>query len=271
MKAIVNTTIRFGLINLPVGICKATGEMDDVKFNLADKNGHAVVQQYVDSAGEVVPRDEMTRTFEGHMIPQDAIAAIAEQTKLPDMEISKTEDYAVFVSNMHRITGSYFLQSTKKTGNLGAYKLFCDVLADTGKVAVTKFTFRSRQHQLVIWPDNGILRASTLAFAGDEREPDENVNAHLAASYSDRDFEMAKQLMTLMSEDDANPLEMDVDEAIPLRYELVQQALAGEAIEAPEAAPASEPIPDLAAALQAMLADAEAKKKTKPKKAKAKA
>lgn len=232
MKAIANTTIRLGLINLPVGVCKATGELDDVSFKLGGPNGESLSQVYViEGTDKQVERDDMTRTIDGHIIDKDALEAIKENTKLPDLTILKVEDRERWQREMHRCTGQYFLQSTKKTGNVNAYKLFADALKETGKVAVTKWTARSRQNLMVIWTDDdGVLRGSTMSFACDARTPDENVRAHLAGTYTEAEMDMAKQLLSALASSDADPLEMETDEAVSMRHELVQKAMQGETI-----------------------------------------
>jgi Ku protein len=255
MKAIANTTIRFGLINLPVGICKATGEMEDVKFNLGDSQGRRLIQQYVDPENKVVPSDEQTKLYEGHIIDKDDLATIAEQTKLPDLSVLKIEERERFDAEAYRITGHYFLQSTKKTGNINAYKLFADALKATNKVAVTKFTFRTRQQIVVLWPnEDGILCASTMAFRSDVRAPDENVRAHLAGTYTEAEMDMAKQLFEALGNSETDPLEMETDEAVAKRYALVQQVMAGEPIEKAEKVEVQQANTALADALAQMLA-----------------
>lgn len=254
MKAIANTTISLGLINLPVGICKATGELDDVKFNLGDSQGRRLTQQYVDPEGKVVPLDQRTKTIDGHVIDKDSLEAIAEQTKLPVLNVSKIEARSKFVAQSFRITGYYFLQSTPKTGNLNAYKLFVDALQKIDAVAVTKFTFRSRQQLLVLYPMNGVLCANTVSFGTDVREPDDTVMAHRAGSYSDAELDMAVQLLTALSANGGDPLASETDEAVTLRHELVEKAKSGEKIEKPADAPQADKNAALADALAASLA-----------------
>lgn len=255
MKAIANTTIRLGLLNLPVGVCKATGELEDVKLNLGDAQGRRLSQQYVDPDGNAVAREDQTRTFEGHLIDQEALEQIAEATKLPDLTILKIEGRSRLVMEAHRITGFYYLQSQKKNGNINAYKLFADALREMDGVAVTKFTFRSRQHLMIIWPDaEGVLCASTLAYAGDMRSPDENVTAHLDAAYTEQEMAAAKMLLSAMSDNDSDPLSTETDDAVSMRHDLVQKALAGEPLALPAAPSQPEANTALADALAASLA-----------------
>mgnify|MGYP001564766474 CR=1 FL=1 len=255
MKAIASTQISFGLINLPVAIVKATGELEDVSFKLGDKSGGSLTQQYVDGNNNVVARSDMTKTIDGHIIDTDSIEAIAAATKLPRLEITKMEPREKFDAAAYRITGFYYLQSPKKGGNVNTFKLLTDAMKAEDMVAVTKFTFRSRQQQIVIWPnDEGMLCASTMVFNGDVREPDADVRAHLAGNYKPAEFDMARQLISAMATDTVDPLSADTDEAVTMRHELVQKALAGEAIPAPTKVPQADQNAALADALAASLA-----------------
>lgn len=254
MKSIANTAIEFGLINLPVAICKATGEHDDVKFNLGDAQGRKLTQQYVDPEGNKVEKKDQTKTIDGIIVDAESLEAIAERTKLPTLRIEKMEDRERFTAEQYRTTGYYYLQSPKKGGNVNTFKLLADAMEAEGKVAVTKFTFRSRQQQIVIWPKDGILHASSMAFNTDVREADEEVRAHLAGSYSDAEFAMARQLIAAMGNDTVDPLSSDTDEAIILRHDLVERVKGGEKIEKPAEASQPEKNAALADALAASLA-----------------
>ena len=253
MKATTNTTIRLGLLNLPVGVCKATGELADVKFNLGDAEGNKLTQQYVNPDGEVIPADQQTRTVNGHIVPQDDLDAIAEATKLDGLEIIKIESRERFVAEGYRVTGFHYIQSHPKNGNLNAFRLFVDALKEMDSVAITKFTPRSRQSLMVLFPnDEGVLCAVTMSYGTDVREPDQAVRAHLAGKYSPAEMEMAKQLLAAFN-NDADPLTYATDEAVQMRHDLVAKVMEGKPVEKP--APKDEPaVSSLAAALEASLA-----------------
>jgi len=261
MKAIANTTISLGLINLPVGICKATGELEDVKFNLGDAQGRRLTQQYVDPDGKVVAREDQTKTIDGYVMDTDALDAIAERTKLGGLHMDEIISRDELLKDFNRVTGYYLLQSTPKTGNLNAYKLFVDALEEIDGVAVTKFTFRSRQQQIAVWSDAGVLKAVTMTFASDVREGDEVTRAHYAATYTDAEFDMAVQLLTALKVDEPKVFRNDTDEAVALRHELVEMATQGESIDKP--AEAAQPVKNaaLADALAESLAAIKAQQK----------
>lgn len=238
MKAIANTNIRLGLVNLPVAVVQAVEGANDVKFNQAGPNGEKLVQQYaIASTGTVVSKTAMQKgIFQGEdffPISSEDLEAIDEATKLPDLNIEEVVSASEFWSRAPRITGLYYVQNQAKAGNINAMKLFVDTMESDNLVMVTKWTARSRQKQMVLWARGGILHASSLAFAGDVRSPDDTVRAHLAGTYSDQEQDMARQLLTALTKDKSTVLDMDVDEAVPMKHKLVDDALAGRGVEVP--------------------------------------
>lgn len=268
MKAIANTTIRLGLVNLPVQIVQATETATDISFKQAGPNGEALKQAYViEGTDEIVPKDEIQKgIFDGgtfYPVGAEDIENIKDQTKMPDLEVLEVIDMEDFMAQSHRITGMYYVQNanarTGPKGNINALKLFIDALAEDGKAIVTKWTARSRQKLMVLYPENGILRAATLAFASDVREADDNVRAHLAGQYKPEEMVMAKQLLGVMS--GRNALEMMADDALPLMRQLVDDACSGRELPARKVEVQATATSALADALAASLAAVQEKEK----------
>jgi DNA end-binding protein Ku len=234
MKATANTTIKFALINLPVQVFQAVESGNEVTFKMACPEGGPVTQVYVDQNGAILTRSELQKGIfsGGDFFPIDPadLDAIAEATKLPDLDILEVIDADEFWDQAHRITGHYYIGSHPKTGSLSAFRLFVDALEAEGKVAVTKWTARSRQSLMVMWPKDGMLVASTMSFAGDMREPENHpplqAHQHPNVTYTDTEREMAGKLLEMLSQR-STALAMEVDEALTLKHDLVEQALGG--------------------------------------------
>jgi non-homologous end joining protein Ku len=254
LKAIANTTIRFGLIALPSQVCPAVESANDVTFEQAGPNGERLRQVYVDPQGKEVHRGSIQKgVWDGDdfkPVAAEALEAISEATKIPDLSI--LEVVARDAIPMDRICGKYFVQSAKKGGNLGAFKLFVDALEEEGLAAVTKWTARSRQKLMALVPENGNLVGYALSFADDCRQPDESVEAHKTASYAPAEFTMARQLLAAMKSE-GEAVNTEVDEAIALKQDLFEKALSGKPIRVTQPEPAA-PVSSLADALGAMLA-----------------
>lgn len=268
MKAIKTTTLRMGLINLPVGVASASESAKDVSFSLHN-DGNPVEQVYRDTVTQEVvgSRAACGRAVNSgtaknpilHPVDDGDIAKINEETKLDDIAVEDIVDVAEAIGQSHRITGMYYFQMTKG-GSPNTMKLFVDVLKDTGKAMVAKWTPRTRQELLVIRAvtdeDTGenILVGHSYAFASDMRKPDEAVRNHLSGHYSDAEFAMAKQLVEAMSGEPKYVLDTAVDEAVSRRQALVDDALKGNLNIQPKEA--AEPQPEKATALADMLAAA---------------
>lgn len=239
MRSIANSTIRLGLVNLPVQMCQAADTANDVTFKQAGPNGEKLRQAYLLPDGKECPREQMRKGVETGdtitLIDDNSLMVIAEQTKLPDLNVLQVIDRSEVQENLHRAQGRYFVQSQspKKGGNYAAFKLFVDALEAEGKALVVKWTPRSRQTLMVIYPEGGNLVASAISFHGDLREPDESVEAHKSAVYGEAEMTMARQLICAMADSDGDVLTQAVDEAITLRATLVQDALAGKRVSAP--------------------------------------
>ena len=259
MKAIANTTIRLGLINLPVQVCKATETASDTTFNMAGPQGECLTQAYLFPDNSVCPKDQIQKgIFDGgtfYPVSSDEIEAIKEATKLKDLSVTDVVDASEFWKRADRITGKYYVQMSKKGGSANSMKLFVDALEQMEKVMVTKWTPRSRQELLVLWPKDGLLHASSVAFDRDMREPDESVRAHLSGTYSEAEMAMAQQLLAALSDTNANSLDMELDEALPMKHALIQQVMAGEGVAVDEAEDTPQPVKNesLANALSAAL------------------
>lgn len=238
MKAISNTTLRMGLVTIPMQVCQGVETANDVTFKQAGPNGESLRQAYLLPDSTECPRDDMQKgIFQGgdfFPVSKSDLNAIAEATKRPDLEVLEVIDAEDFWSEAHRITDLYYLQSPAKGGNPNAFKLFVDALESASQVIVTKWTARSRQKLLVLWPKNGLLMGSGLAFEGDVREPDEHTRAHLAGAYSQQEAEMAQQLLGMYHKDKPTALSMEVDEAVAMKHKLVDDALAGLGVDVPK-------------------------------------
>lgn len=250
MRAILTTTIQLddaGLISVPVQLVNATDKGADISFNMADSNGGPVKQQYVDANGMVVARADMTKTFEGTMIPAESIKAIDESTKIKTLKVEQLVDATGFPFD--RVEGRYFIQANPKIGNPKAFKLLVEAL--DGSVAVTKVTIRSRQQLLALFVQDGVMMGATMLFADELAKPDTAVEAHKAEEVSEAEVTMAKQLLEMKR--GTGFLDNAKDEGLAQRRTLVDEAVAGKPITAPVEVEDEAPADDLMAALEASL------------------
>lgn len=258
---------------MPVQVCQAEASAEDIRFSMGGPNGERLEQRYcVHGTETLVPKDQIQKGLfepDGAFIPIDksAIENIDAKTKMADLDIQDILTFDEALKRAGRIRGMYYLQMNGKAGSANSMKLFVDALALEGKCMVTKWTPRKRQELLVIRPEaaedgQNILVGYSYAFAADIREPDEAVRAHVSGTYTDAEMKMARQLLGVLADTDANTLDMEVDEALPMRHKLVDDARQGKVIAPPEPEAAPAATVGLADALAQALAQAGAKDKT---------
>jgi non-homologous end joining protein Ku len=251
------------LFSFPIQICKAINDPSKDALDSAGPSGAPAKQQYVDTGtGEVVEggRTGLAKGVrvgdEFKMIDPEAVKAIDEATKVTTMIALgqiKVEDFRAKYGD--RIRDRYFLQVPAKGGSATAYKLTYEALLKSGKAIVTKRTPRTRQQMGVIYADpmNGCLMMVEVLVAALVREPDEQIKAFETATVQAKMLTQAKQIIGKLP-DGAEVLDTEEDDAVPLRKALVEQAIAGEGIEAPVPVATTNQAEDLSALLEASLA-----------------
>lgn len=249
------------LFAFPVDVVKATSDTKS-PFEVAAPSGVKRVQQYVDPiTGVVVNDDECPRgVFVGEQfkaIDADAIAEVKAGTKLDTMVVLGSLPLkGVREKYGNRITGFYFLQNPAKGGSAVAYRMVYEALRKDKMAMVTKRTASSKQKLEVIYADDqhGCLAMLEMQFVANMREPDEQITQPVAtATVSDKQIAMAREVIGKMA-DGGHALDAEVDEAVALANELVEKAIAGEAIPTPTPVAQTAQGDDLMAALEASLA-----------------
>lgn len=228
------------LVSFPVQVVKATDEAKDVKFENAAPSGAEIEIQRIDKGtGEVFEYADRLRGIrigdEFKVIDAEAIKAIEDATKIKTMvalgSLPLAEARAKYGD---RVTGRYYLQVPAKGGSATAFRLVYEGLLAEKRAIVTKRTPRSRQQLGVVYADKdtGCLVMLAVEFAASLREPDEQVKAHLTAKVEAKQVKMVRDLLRGM-DDGAALIDAEIDEAVPMRAELVEKAVAGESIDAP--------------------------------------
>lgn len=260
------------LFAFPVQICKATSS-DDVRFDRADPNGFEVEQVYRSKHdGTIYENGDLVRGVRTGdsfaVISADEIAAIDEIVSLDDIRVVRSlplEEARAFA--FERVVGSYYLQAPPKGGAHAAYELTREALLPQppkgkakGRPAMAlqvMFSVRTRQKVGIVYADEQreCLAMVAVEFAANVREPDEAILAPAQQVEVDpKQVAMARKVIEGLASDEID-LDTPVDEALPLKRELIAKAAAGEVIEAPateqaETAAAGE----LSALLEASLA-----------------
>jgi DNA end-binding protein Ku len=248
--------ISFGLVNVPVKLYSAV-QKKTVRFNqLHDADGVRIQQKRVCPAdGKEVPYEHIVKGYE--ISPDRYVVISPEELEALDPQKTRTIDIEDFV-DLEEIDPLYYEHPyylVPDTGAAKAYKLLLAALQESKKVGIARVVLRSKEYLTAIRPSDGILTMETMLFAdelvspeGLEELPDEDVKA------SDREIDMARQLIDSLAADfDPTKYRDEYRERV---LELIERKAEGK--EVATQPPVEEPakVPDLMAALEASLAQA---------------
>lgn len=232
MAAITNTTLEVGALIVPVGL-KKLSESSDVRLDRASAAGNKIGRKEIDVVtGEVVDSDsaqygKFDNPKEGtgfRAISKDDLAAIEAATKIDTFNI----EHFVPLSAVpfERATAAYYL--VPQTGVSGKpLALLCKAMTKAKRAGVFKLCLRSRQYLAVLYAKNGALYINTLSFASDFRRASEAREVIEAADQPNP--KMVEAAVALLDALSAEPEVIDSfeDDLVPLKQDLVAQALAG--------------------------------------------
>jgi len=271
-RSIASLSISFGLVNIPVRLFSATESSAAVRFNMLRKDGSRLKQQYVaDVDGKVVPRDEMVKGYEFEkdhfvMFAPDELKALEEGAD-PNIEIvsfipEKSVDPLFYDK-------AYLLAPDKRGGK--PYHLLQEALRSSGKCALAKWSWKSKQYVVQIRATEDGLVLQQLLYAEEVRSlKDLNIED---ATVSPAEVQLALQLINQSSQESYDPSQFK-DEEKGRVLAAIDEKIAGKAIVASargEEVTAGGQVIDLMDALKASLGGGKAKAAPAPAKTKASA
>ena len=227
-RSIASLSISFGLVNIPVKLYSATESAASVKFNMLRKDGARLKQQYVaDTDGKVVPRDEMVKGYEfekDHFVLFDPSELKAlEEGADPNIEIvsfipEKSVDSLYYDK-------SYLLAPDKRGGK--PYHLLQEALRSSGKCALAKWSWKSKQYVVQIRATEDGLVLQQLLYAEEVRSLKDL--AIEPAAVSPAEMQLAMQLINQSSEDSYDPTAFKDEEKARV-LAAIDEKIAGKAI-----------------------------------------
>jgi DNA end-binding protein Ku len=255
--AIWTGTIGFGLVSVPVRLVSAT-KSKDVRFNQLEEgtNSRIRVRRVSEQTGEEVPRE---RIVKGHEVtPGRYVVVSDDEMKTLAPKATRTIEIEDFV-DLDQIDPLYFEQPyylAPDASALKPYQLLVDAMTELRKVAIGRLVMRSKESLVAIRPLDGVLCVETMRFA-DEVLPTTDLLPEGAepAAPTERELEMAKQLVTALAAD-FEP-EKYQDTYREQLTALIERKAAGEEIVAEPTVEDDGKVLDLMAALEASLARAD--------------
>jgi len=252
-RAISAATISFGLVSIPVKMYSAAEPKSAVSFNqIHRKDGARVKQQLISSrSGEVVSREEIVKGYE--FAKDQYVLFEAEELKALEAAATHTIDIVEFLKaeqiERRYLDKVYYLGTEK--GGARAYKLLAQVLLDTKRIALGKYSARGKQYLVLVRPFEKGLVMEQLHYP-DELRPFAEVPIEDAA-VKPAELKLATQLVEQAATDEFHP-EQYKDEVRERMMALIQRKIEGEDITLTPTAEPEHKIIDIMAALKASLA-----------------
>src|SRR5208337_3055765 len=150
-RPVASGNISFGLVSIPVRLFGATSSKS-VSFNLLHgKDGSRIQQKiYCPVDDAIIDRSELVRGYE---IEKGRYVTFTDE-ELKGLEAR--DDHAIEITEFVPLSAvdplyfeeSYYLGAEPGAGK--AYKLLCEAMATSKKVALGKFTLRGKEHLVLI-------------------------------------------------------------------------------------------------------------------------
>jgi DNA end-binding protein Ku len=267
-RAIWSGSISFGLLNVPVKLYSAVARRGISLREIRESDGARIRHRRVaEGTDEEVPYEKIIKAFE---ITKDRYVPLSkDELASLDPERSRAIEVQDFVE-ISEIDPIYFdspYYLGPADGAEKAYSLLAQAMEESGKVAIARFVFRSKERLAAIRPGDGVLTLTTMRFADEVVPPSEldDVLPSEQPKIGKREVEMAEQLIDSLTRDFDPTLYRD-----EYREELLamieRKAAGEEVVAAPQEEREPTKAPDLMAALEQSIAAVKGKRETKPAK-----
>jgi DNA end-binding protein Ku len=197
-RAIWTGSISFGLLNVPVRLYSAVARRSIALREIRESDGARIRHRRVaEGTEEEVPYEKIVKAFE--IAPDRYVPLTKGELASLDPEKSRAIEVEDFV-DLEEIDPIYFdspYYLGPAQGAEKAYALLAQALRRSGKVAISRFVFRNKEHLAAIRPSAGVLTLTTMRFA-DEVVPPEELGDALPAQVpkvGKREVEMAEKLI----------------------------------------------------------------------------
>ena len=258
MKATASTTLSFGLVNAPVQLFKATSN-PDVTFNLCAPDGSPVEQVYRKKGSDdiVGTSKDCGKMHDGFQIDKEVLKAIDTETKQEGGKSLKKLNINSFIPldkvPFNRVTGWYYVGNDPKNGDIEAFATIVQAMDQKKLAAVTKWVPRTRHQMIVLYVQDGMMFAVSVAFAASVQEPPVTSTDPAKVKVDPAVVDMAITFIETKVDEEASDLEQMTDNAVTKRKAMVEAVKNGETVQVAdveEEAPAGE---DLMAKLKASI------------------
>lgn len=253
MRPTATATISFGMVSIPVKLFSATESKASISFNmLHEKCKGRVKQQYICERdnNEVVPRTEMVKGYE--FAKDQYVVFTPDEIKKMEEEKTGLVDIAEFL-DINLVDPVYYEGASylaPEKGGEKAYRLLCDAMKKTGRVAVARWAARGKQYLVLLRPLKNVIILQQLRYPDEVRALDE-VPVGTAES-KENELKLAVQLIDQITSPAFEPAQYE-DEVRKRMQAAIDRKIQGQEIASAPEQPRAQII-DIMEALKASLA-----------------
>ena len=253
MRPTATATISFGMVSIPVKLFSATETKATISFNmLHEKCKGRVKQQYICERDQnmVVPRTEMVKGYE--FAKDQYVVFTPDEIKKMEEEKTGLVDIVEFL-DIKEVDPIYYENASYLAPDKGgekAYRLLCDAMKKTGRVAVAKWAARGKQYLVLLRPLKNVVILQQLRYP-DEVRPLDEVPVGTAES-KDSELKLAVQLIDQITSPAFEPAHYE-DEVRKRMQAAIDRKIQGQEISMAPEQPRAQII-DIMEALKASLA-----------------
>jgi DNA end-binding protein Ku len=210
-RSIASLTLSFGLVNVPVRLYSATEPGADIRFNLLDKDGSRLKQQYVNErTSKVVERKDMVKGYE----VEDNQFVLFSPEELKQLE--EGSSHVIQIVSFVPLTSidplyydkSYLLAPDKRGDK--PYALLAEALRQSGRCALAKWSWKAKQYVAQVRANEDGLILQQLRYAAEVRSlRDLGIPK---AEVSKPELQLALQLVDQIAADSFDPAQFHDEE-----------------------------------------------------------
>lgn len=210
-RSIASLSLSFGLVNVPVKLYSATEPGSEIRFNLLDKDGSRVKQQYINERTRaVVERKDMVKGYE----VEDNRFVLFTPQELKNLEEGSSHVIQIVsfvpVASIDPLyyDKSYLLAPDKRGDK--PYALLAEALRQSGRCALAKWAWKAKQYVAQIRANEDGLILQQLRYAEEVRSlADLDIPQ---ADVSKPELQLALQLVEQIAADEFDPTQFEDEE-----------------------------------------------------------
>lgn len=210
-RSIASLTLSFGLVNVPVRLFSATEQGSDVRFNMLDKDGSRLKQQYINERSKkVVERKDMVKGYE---VETDHFVLFSPQ-ELKDLEEGSSHVVQILsfvpLSSIDPLfyDKSYLLAPDKR--GTKPYALLAEAMRRSERCALAKWSWKAKQYVVQVRANEDGLILQQLRYAEEVRSLEDLKIEQ--ADVSAPELQLALQLIETIAADTFEPADFQDEE-----------------------------------------------------------